>query len=138
VLEPRLRLTVAAHGRLAVVARAHQLLQPAQLLLECEQVRCAGEDVLAQRQPALERRALVVQCDAGALLEDEVAALQAGLADKCPQERCLSGSVRAGKGHAVAPFHLEGDAVEQRVAAQLLAQVGCDHNRHEPHVSLVR
>ena len=58
----------------------HRRLEPAQLLLGRDEVAGAFEDVLAQRQPALERRALVVQRDPRSLLERELAAVQTRLA----------------------------------------------------------
>ena len=80
VLEPRLRLGVAAERRGLVVAAGHRLLEPRELLLGRDQVAGAGERVLAQRQSPLERRPLVVQRDARPLLERELAAVQLGLA----------------------------------------------------------
>ena len=130
MLEPRLRLAVAAHRRVGVIALRHRLFEPPELVLEREQVGCAGEDVLAQAQPALERRPLVVQCDAGAFLERKVAALQARLPHQRAEERRLAGAVRAGEGDTVAALDLERDAVEKRVAAQLLAQVGGNQHGH--------
>ena len=81
VLEPGLRLAVAADCRRVVVACGHQLLQTPELHLQVDQVGCAGEDVFAEGQLELERRPLVVQRDSHALLEGEIAALQARLAD---------------------------------------------------------
>ena len=49
VLEPRLRLRVAAERLRAVLARRHRLLQLPQLLLDRDEVGGAGEDVIAQR-----------------------------------------------------------------------------------------
>ena len=66
VLEPRLRVGVPRERRLVVVARGHCLLERPQLLLERDPVRGAGEHVLPQCQPLLERRALVVERDARA------------------------------------------------------------------------
>ena len=63
VLESRLGLRVAPQRRRAVLARRHRLLELPQLLLDRDQVGGAGERVLAQRQPALARRPLVVQRD---------------------------------------------------------------------------
>ena len=121
VFEPRLRLRVAAHGRVPVFAAGHGLLEAAQLLLECDQVRGAREHVLAQRQPLLERRPLVVERDARPLLEREIATLEARLADERTQQRRLAGAVRPGERDAVAALHLERHAVEERIAAELLA-----------------
>ena len=81
----------------AVVARRHRLLQPPQLLLDRDEVGGAGEDVLAQRHAPLQRRALVVERDARALRERELAAVDLGLAGEHAQERRLAGAVRPGR-----------------------------------------
>src|SRR5262249_50607570 len=113
VLETRLRLRVAAHGLRAVVAGRHGLLEPSQLLLDGDEVGGAGEDVLAQRDAALERRPLVVQRDPRALRERELAAVHLGLPREHPQKGRLAGAVRSGEGDAVATLDLERDAVEE-------------------------
>ena len=95
-------------------ALGHRLLEPAQLLLERDEVARAREHVLAQRQAALERRPLVVQRDARALLERELAAVQPGLAGEDAEQRRLAGAVRPGEREAVAALDLERDAVEER------------------------
>jgi hypothetical protein len=77
-----------------VRAAGHRLLEPPQLLLECDEVARAGEDVLAQRQVAFEGRSLVVERDARVLLEGELAAVALGLAGEDPQQRRLAGAVR--------------------------------------------
>src|SRR5205823_13174690 len=79
VLEARLRLGVAAQRRRPVLAGCHVLLEAPQLVFGLDKVLSARERVLAQRQPALERRPLVVQRDARALCEDELAAVHFGL-----------------------------------------------------------
>ena len=94
MLQTRLRLAVAAYRRRRVVAGRHCLLEPSQLGFELEEVGCAREHVLAQAEPALQRRTLVVKGDACSLLEDELAALKARLADERPQQRRFPGSVR--------------------------------------------
>ena len=76
VLEARLGLGVAAQRLVVVLAAAHRLLQLAQLALGRDEVAGAREDVLAQGQPLIERRPLVVQGDPRALLEGELAAVQ--------------------------------------------------------------
>ena len=72
VLEPRLRLAVAANRRLVVVARGHRLLEPPQLLLERDQVAGAREHVVAQRQTplaaAVAGRAVRRACPSGSQL----------------------------------------------------------------------
>ena len=57
VLEPRLRLAVAAQGRGRVVAARHRLLEPRELLLDRDEVAGAREGVLAEGQPLAARRA---------------------------------------------------------------------------------
>ncbi len=130
VLEPRLGVGVAPERRLVVVAAGHRLLERPQLLLERDQVGGAGEDVLAQRQPLLERRALVVQRDARPLGEHELAALHRQLAREHAEQRRLAGPVGAGEREPVAALDLERDAVEERVSRELLAELICDHDCH--------
>jgi hypothetical protein len=132
VLEPRLDLAVAAQRGRAVVARGHRVLEPAQLGLGGDEIGGAGEDVLAKRQLALERRPLVVQRDTDALVEDELAALQLRLPDERAEQRRLAGAVGAGEGEPVAALELERDPVEERVAGELLAEVRCDQHGHRP------
>jgi hypothetical protein len=114
-----------------VDAARHRLLEPGELLLQGDEVARAGEDVLAQGQIALDRRPLVVQRDARPLLERELAALLVGLAGQDPEQRRLAGSVRAGERDAVAALDAEGDAVEQEVPGDLLADVGGDDDCHD-------
>src|SRR5205085_284972 len=79
-LEPRLRLRVAAKRGGAVVSLGHRRLEPAELLLDPDEVGGAREDVLPERELAFERRPLVVERDARPLLERELAALELRLA----------------------------------------------------------
>ena len=130
VLEACLRLPVAAERLGRVVAACHRLLEPAQLALGVDQVGRAGEGVLAQRETAEPRRPLVVQRHARALLPGELAARQLGLADQRAQQRRLAGTVRAGERKPVTPLDLERDAVEERLAGELLAERRCDQDRH--------
>ncbi len=76
-----------------------------------------------------------MQRDSHPLLERELAALQARLADERAEQRRLPGPVRPGEGDPVAALDLEGDAVEERVAGELLAEVGCDQDGHHPEAS---
>ena len=80
VLEPRLRVGVAAERLLVVGTAGHLALELTQLFLQREQVSRAGEHVLPERQLAISRRPLVVQGDTCAFREREVAALERGLA----------------------------------------------------------
>ena len=130
VLEPRLRLAVAAHRRVVVGAARHRLLELAQLLLDPHQVGGSRERVLPQREAAVARRALVVQRDARALLERDLAALDRRLADDRAQQRRLAGAVLARESEPLAAVDRERDPVEERVAGELLAEVGCDQDGH--------
>ena len=134
VLEAGLYPRVAAEHRGVVVAGRHRLLEAAQLLLERDEVGGAREDVLAQGQLAVERRALVVERDPRALLEHDLARLQGGLARDRPQQRRLARAVRPGERDAVAPLDLERDVLEQHVRAELLAEAGCDQDGHAHRV----
>src|SRR5206468_10867415 len=134
-LEPCLCLAVAADRCRLVVARRHQLLEAPELYLQLNQIGGPGQDVVPERQPSLERRPLVVERDPDALLEGEVAALEARLADEGPQQGRLPGAVRPGKGDAVPPLDLERHPVEERVAGKLLAEIGCDYDCHRLEAS---
>ena len=72
-LEARLHAGVAVHGLL--VAGGHRELQALELGLELQRLAGAREHVFPQAEVALARRALVVQGDARALREDELAAV---------------------------------------------------------------
>ena len=97
------------------------MLKRPQLFLDCGQVGGACEDVVAQRLGAPGGRSLVVQCDPGSLLPDELARRQRHLADDRAQERRLARPVGSSECEPVAALDLEGDAVEQRFARELLA-----------------
>ena len=81
------------------------------------------------KPPSL-RRPLVVQRHAGALLPGELAARELGLAHQGAQQRRLAGAVRAGEREPVAALELERDAVEERLAGELLPERGCDQDCH--------
>ncbi len=130
VLEPGLRLGVAAERRLVVSAVGHLLLERDKLRLDGHQLRRAREHVVAQRHAALARRTLVVQRDLGALGQHQLAEIDRGLAGEHPQQRRLAGAVAARQRHPVAALELERDAPQQRLARDVLAQVGCDDDGH--------
>ena len=130
VLEARLGLAVAPQSLRRVVAGGHRLLEPAQLALGLGEIGRAGERVLAQGEARVPRRPLVVQRHAGALLPGQLATGQLRLADQGAEQRRLAGPVRAGERQPVAALDLEGDVVEERVAGELLAERGCDQDRH--------
>ena len=106
MLEPSLRFGVAAQRLRRRGLRRHRLLEPAQLLLDRDEIGRAREGVVAQRQAALARRALVVQGDARALLERELAAVDRRSPHERPQERRLARAVRAGEREPVAALDL--------------------------------
>ena len=115
--------------RIARVLR-HRALDRSQPLLERDQVGAAGEHVVAQRQTRLPRRPLVVERDASALLEDELAAVDRVLRGQHAQQGGLPGPVAARERHPIAPLELERHAPEQRSPRHVLVQRRCDHNRH--------
>ena len=111
-------LEAGLHARVAVedvgfVGRlGHRALQAGELLLERHQVAAAAEHVVAQGEIAFAGRALVVERDAGALLERQLAAVDPRLARDHPQERGLARAVAPGQRHPVSPLELERDAAE--------------------------
>ena len=78
------------------------------------------------------RRALVVQGDPGAALDRQRAGVGRELAGEHPQQRRLAGAVAAGEGHPFARLELEGDVLEQQLAADVDVQGGCGRDRHRP------
>ena len=137
VLEARLGDGIASKHTLFRSLR-HLCLEVAQALLERDQVGAARQHVVPERQPVLARRALVVEGDPGALLEDEVAAVDRALAGEHPQQRGLAGPVAPGERHAVAALELEGNAAEQGSPRHVLVQRRCDHDRHGANCHLRR
>ncbi len=119
-------------------ALRHPELEPAQLLLERNQIGGAGERVLPQTEAELERRALVVEGDPRALGQCELASVQLGLARQDAQQGRLAGAVRPGERDAVLALDAERDAVEEHGAGQLLAQIVGYHDRHDPRVGGIR
>jgi hypothetical protein len=118
-----------------VDAARHRLFEPAELLLRRDELGRAAEHVLAQRRLLLDRRPLVVEGDAGALGEDEVAAVGSRLACEDAKERRLAGPVPTGEGESLLGLELEADAVEERRPRELLAEVRGDENGHAPMVA---
>jgi hypothetical protein len=138
-LEPGEDVAVARHR--ALLARGHLVLQASELLLELERFAGAREHVVAQREvvrpgpsgPACPpRRPLVVERDARALGQDELAAVHGRLAGEHPQQRGLARAVAARDGQALAALELERDAAQQRLARDVLRQVGRDQDGHLP------
>ena len=128
VLEPRLGARVAVERRL--VAVGHLLREARQALLDRDELRTPAEDVVAQRQIAVARGALVVQRDLDALLKAQLAAVDRRLAREHPQQRRLAGAVAPGDRQPVAALELERHAAQQRVADHVLAEVGGDEDGH--------
>jgi hypothetical protein len=131
VLEPRLRLGVAAKRGLVVRALRHRGLQAPELGLDLEQVAGTRQRVLAERDVELERRSLVVEGDACPLGEREFAALQRRLGRDRAKQRGLPGTVRTRQRQAILAADRERDVLEQRIARELLAQFGCDEDGHD-------
>jgi len=123
VLEARLGVSVAAERGLVMSAAGHGLLQSGQLLLDRHQLSRPGQHVLAQREPEVARRALVVQRDLHVLGEHQLPGVDRRLAREHAQQRRLAGAVTPGQGHPVAALELERDAAQQRLARDVLAEV---------------
>ena len=113
-------------------------LEAPELRLELERLAAAGQHVVAQREVALARRALVVQGDAHALGEDELAAVDRRLAGEHPQQRRLARAVAPGDRQPIAALELERDTAQQRLAGHVLGEVGCDEDGHALHGRFTR
>ena len=131
VLERGLSVGIAAESRLSVVAVCHPLLQLRQLTLERHQLWSAREDVVTEGDVAVAWRALVVQRDLRPLRQHELAAVDRRLAEEHPQQGRLPGAVATGERHPVTALELEGDATQQRLAGDVLAQIGGDDDGHQ-------
>ena len=114
------------------------LLEPAELLLDRDQVGRPGERVLPQAQPLVSRRALVVEGDARPLCEGELTTLQRRLAEKRPQQRRLPGPVGACQREPVASAQGERDPVEEGVATELLAEARRGQDGHRVRIAEIR
>ena len=111
VLEPGLRLGVAAERGVVVGALRHRLLERGQLLLDRDQLARAGQHVVAERYRSRSRGGpLVVERDLRALGEHELADVDRRLAREHPEQGRLAGAVAAGQRHPVAALELERDA----------------------------
>ena len=130
MLEPRLRCAVAAHRCVVMDAACHRLLELPELLLDPDQIGGARERVFAQRQAAVARGPLIVQCDPGALLQRDLAALDRRLADDRAQQGRLAGAVLARECEPLPAVDRERHAVEQGISGELLAQIRCDQDGH--------
>ena len=130
VLELRLGRGVAAHRRRVVRARRHRTARGAQLLLDRGEVGRPGEDVVAQRLPALEPAA------AGRAARSACpwrAPVRRPRARPRRRARAAASSCRPRSGRP-APggraLDLERDAVEEDAASELLAKGRCDDDGH--------
>jgi hypothetical protein len=130
LLEPRLRPGIAAQRLSIVRAGRHRLLEGPQLRFEGEELNRGRQHVLTQCEVLVERRSLVVQRDARALRERELAAVRLQLARENSQERRLARAVWAHQGHPLSALDLEADAVEERIAGDLLAKRRGDDDSH--------
>ena len=131
MLETGLRIGVAPQRGGVVATLGHRRLECTELVLQRHQVGCARQRVLAQRQPLLQRRTLVVQRDASPFREGDLARGDAGLPGEHAEQRGLAGAVGTRERDDISAIDAEGDAVEQEGARELLPEVGCDHDRHE-------
>ena len=117
--EPLLRGRVGAHRLLVRLARRHRPLEAGQLGLGLLHVGAAGEDVLAERDLGVARRALIVQGDPRPFLQGDAARVGRPLAGQHPQQRRLAGAVAPGQRHPLARLELEGDVREEQRAARV-------------------
>jgi hypothetical protein len=122
-LQPRLRAGVTRQHRLVRVARRHLRLEGRQLRLDLQLLGTARQQVLAQRHPALARRALVVQSDAHALRHAQLAAVDRGLPREHPQQRGLARAVAPRDRHPFAALQLERHSAQQRLPGHVLVHV---------------
>ena len=123
VLEPRLGGRVGAERGRVGRALGHRRLELGQALLDRQQLLGAAEHVVAQRQLALARRALVVQGDPRALGEHELAAVDRGLPREHPQQRRLARAVAPGQRQALPALEPERHAAQQRLPHHVLGEV---------------
>ncbi len=130
VLERGLRVGIGAESLLLIVAIGHALFELLQFGFQGDQLRCAGKHVVAQRHLLIARRTLVVQGDLRALGEYELTAVDRRLAGDHPQQRRLARAVAARERHTVAALELEGDATQQRLTRNVLAEIGGDDHGH--------
>jgi hypothetical protein len=130
VLQPGLGARVGVERAGVHRAVGHRVLQLRQPRLERQQVTAAAEHVVAQREVAVARGALVVQLDAGLLGERELPAVDRRLAREHPQQRRLARAVAARQGQPVAALQLEGDAPQEGVPRHVLGEVGGDDDGH--------
>ena len=111
--------------------RLHRALEPCAARPRARAGRARPETTYSRSvRSELARRALVVERDARALRERELAALERDLARDRAQQRRLARAVRAREREPVAAPDREGHALEERVPGELLAEAGCDQHGH--------
>jgi hypothetical protein len=130
VLEAPLRLGVTSERRVVVGSPRHRLLEFGELLLDRDELACAAQDVVAQADVPFAWGTLVVERDLRALGEYQLADVDRRLARQHPEQRRLAGAVASGQRHPVAALELERDTAQERLAGDVLADVGCDHDCH--------
>ena len=139
VLEPGLGLGVAPERRRLVVAGGHRLLEPA---------RAPARRRSGRPRPRGRSRGARRALSAGGrwswsamrvpFAMRELAAVELGLAVQDPEQGRLARAVRPGERDSVPAPDLEGDPVEERVAGELLAEVGCGDDGHALRVEAAR
>ena len=122
-LEAGLRFGVGGERRLARVGR-HPLLELGEATLDLEHPGEAADDVVAERQAEVARRALIVEHHAGALGERDAAGVGGGLAGEDAEERRLARAVAARERHAAAPLQPERDVLKKLALTDELGEAG--------------
>ena len=134
--EPLLRRRVGPHRLLVGGAGAHRRLQARQLGLGLLHVGAAGEDVVAERDRVVARRALVVQGHPRAFLQGDAARVGRPLAGEDAQQRRLADAVAPGERHPLARLELEGDVGEEQLAAGVEVDRGrCGDGHGQPDIT---
>lgn len=116
--ESRLGRGVGVHRLLGGTA-GHLALEPRELGLHLKHVAATGEDVVAELDGGVARRALVVEGDAGAALDRDRALLRFQLAREHAQQGRLARAVAPREGHPVAGLELERHVSEQELACHV-------------------
>ena len=131
VLEPRLRLAVAPQRLGRVVAGGHRLLEPAQLALGLDEVGRARERVLAQREAA-RRRGGRWSCSATRAPFSQASSPPASSVSPISARSSVVLPAPFGPASASRSRRstLNETPSKSGVAGELLAERGCDQDRH--------
>ena len=129
-LQLRLRRGVTGQCGLVPGAAGHRLLELGQLALDRQLLGAARQQVVLQGAAPLARRTLVVQRDPHALGDAQLAAVDRALPREHPQQGRLAGAVASGQREPFATLELEGDAAQQRLPGDVLAQIRCCQEGH--------